>query len=84
MKNSLSILLFAVVVVVQLSVPTLIVAGDDDQPCLGPSVFMKRCIPDARLWIAPRTTHAVNLEETDWFNRTVLDFIGAADRHAAL
>ena len=61
-------------------VPTLIVTGDDDDPCLEPALFMKRTIPDARLWVVPRTSHPVNLEEPDAFNRTVLDFISAVDQ----
>lgn len=64
----------------KLDVPTLIVTGDDDEPCIEPALFMKRTIPDARLWIAPRTTHAVNLEEPEAFNRVVSDFITAVDR----
>jgi pimeloyl-ACP methyl ester carboxylesterase len=61
-------------------VPTLIVSGDDDEPCLQPALFMKRTIPDSRLWIVPRTTHPVNLEEPDAFNRVVLDFITQIDQ----
>ncbi|WP_454723717.1 MULTISPECIES: alpha/beta fold hydrolase [Cupriavidus] len=64
----------------KLDVPTLIVTGDDDEPCIEPALFMKRTIPDARLWVVPRTTHAVNLEEPEAFNRVVFDFIAAADR----
>jgi pimeloyl-ACP methyl ester carboxylesterase len=60
--------------------PTLIIAGDDDEPCLEPALFMKRCIPDARLWVVPRTTHPVNLEEPDQFNRVVQNFITDVDR----
>lgn len=58
-----------------MDVPTLIITGDEDEPCLESALFMKRCIPDARLWVAPRTTHAVNLEEPDLFNRIVRDFL---------
>jgi pimeloyl-ACP methyl ester carboxylesterase len=58
-----------------LTLPTLIVTGDDDDMCLEPAFFMKKSIPDARLWIVPRTTHAVNLEESEQFNRVVSDFI---------
>ncbi|WP_342051092.1 MULTISPECIES: alpha/beta fold hydrolase [unclassified Cupriavidus] len=66
-----------------LRVPALIVTGDDDEPCIEPALFMKRTIPDARLWIVPRTTHAVNLEEPEAFNRVVFDFISAVDRDGA-
>lgn len=65
----------------ELRVPTLIVTGDDDEPCIEPALFMKRTIPDARLWIVPRTTHAVNLEEPEAFNRVVFDFMMSADRN---
>jgi pimeloyl-ACP methyl ester carboxylesterase len=64
----------------RMMVPTLIVSGDDDEPCLQPALFMKRTIPDSRLWIVPRTTHPVNLEEPDAFNRVVLDFITQRDQ----
>ncbi len=64
----------------RMQVPALIVTGDDDGPCLEPALFMKRTIPDARLWVMPHTTHAVNLEEPDAFNRVVLDFISDIDR----
>jgi pimeloyl-ACP methyl ester carboxylesterase len=64
----------------RMMVPTLIVSGDDDEPCLQPALFMKRTIPDSRLWIVPRTTHPVNLEEPDAFNRVVLDFVTQIDQ----
>ncbi|MFM0248314.1 alpha/beta hydrolase [Paraburkholderia sediminicola] len=64
----------------RLTVPALIVAGDDDEPCLAPALFMKRMIPDAQLWIVPHTTHQINLEEPDAFNRAVLDFATDVER----
>lgn len=64
----------------KLNMPTLVITGDDDEPCLNPALFMKKTIPDARLWIVPGTTHAVNLEEPDLFNRVVFDFINQAER----
>lgn len=63
----------------QLAVPTLIITGDDDEQCLDPAFFMKRNIPDSRLWVVPRTTHTVNLEEPEAFNRVVLDFLSEVD-----
>ncbi len=63
----------------KISAPTLIVTGDDDEACIDPALFMKRRIPDARLWIVPRTTHNVNLEEPDLFDRVVGDFIAEVD-----
>lgn len=63
----------------QISAPALIVTGDDDAACIDPALFMKRVMQDARLWIVPRTTHTVNLEEPDLFNRVVGDFIAEVD-----
>ena len=62
-----------------MSVPTLIVAGDEDDPCLEPGLMMKRTIATAGLAVIPRTGHAVNLEEPDEFNRIVYSFITAVD-----
>jgi len=64
----------------QMQVPTLIITGDDDDPCLEPALFMKRNIPNARLWVVPRTSHPINLEEPDAFNRVVLDFLAEVDQ----
>ena len=68
----------------RLMVPTLILVGDEDEPCIDPAVFMKRNIPRAGLAVFPQSGHAINLEEPDLFNRTVLDFLTAveADRWA--
>jgi pimeloyl-ACP methyl ester carboxylesterase len=62
-----------------LEVPTLIVIGDEDEPCLEPGIFMKRKIPTSGLVVLPKTGHAVNLEEPDAFNRAVLDFLTTVD-----
>jgi pimeloyl-ACP methyl ester carboxylesterase len=63
----------------QLKVPTLIMSGDEDEPCLQPGLFMKRTIPTAGLLIFPKTGHTINLEEPDAFNRAVLDFLTLVD-----
>lgn len=62
-----------------LDMPVLVITGDDDAPCLEPALFLKRTIPDARLWVVPRTSHPINLEEPDAFNRALLDFFTAVD-----
>ena len=62
-----------------LPVATLIVTGDEDEPCLEPGVFMKRKIPAAGLVVIPKTGHTINLEEPEAFNRVVLDFLIAVD-----
>lgn len=55
--------------------PILILLGDEDEPGLEGSLFMKRNIPRAGLEIFPRSGHALNLEEPERFNRSLLDFI---------
>jgi pimeloyl-ACP methyl ester carboxylesterase len=57
-----------------LSVPTLVITGDEDEPCLEPGLLMKRTIPSAALVVFPNTGHAVNLEEPELFNRSCADF----------
>ena len=52
-----------------------VVCGDEDDSSIGPALFLKKCCPDARLWISPSTGHTVNTEEPDAFNRNLLDFL---------
>ena len=63
----------------QLQVPTLIMIGDEDEPCVEPAIFMKRNIPRSGLAVFPQSGHTINLEEPDLFNRTVLDFLTAVE-----
>ena len=63
----------------QMQVPTLIVSGDEDEPCLEPALFMKRVIPASGLVIVPKTGHTLNLEEPESFNRIVSDFLTAVE-----
>ncbi len=62
-----------------LKVPTLIMAGDEDEPCLDASLYLKRTIPSAGFALLPKTGHALNLEEPDLFNRLVDDFVHQVD-----
>ena len=59
--------------------PTLIVTGDEDEPCLEPAIFMKCKIPAAGLAVIPKSGHTINLEEPEAFNRALLDFLTAVD-----
>jgi pimeloyl-ACP methyl ester carboxylesterase len=58
----------------RLSVPTLLMTGDEDDPCIEASLMMKRAIPSAGLVVLPRTGHALNLEEPALFNHFVAEF----------
>jgi len=63
----------------ELTVPTLIVTGDEDWPCLEPAIYLKKAIPSAGLLITPNTGHAINLEEPTLFNQGVADFLAQVD-----
>jgi pimeloyl-ACP methyl ester carboxylesterase len=65
----------------RLEVPTLVVTGDEDDPCLEPGLLMKRTIPTAALVVFPNTGHAVNLEEPELFNRALDEFFHQVERH---
>jgi len=60
-------------------VPVLVVAGDEDDHCLQPGIFMKKTIPACGLLVLPKTGHTLNLEEPDHFNRFVGDFIAQVE-----
>jgi pimeloyl-ACP methyl ester carboxylesterase len=64
---------------VRLTVPTLIMTGDEDEPCLEPAVFMKRHITSAGLVVLPNSGHVINLEEPALFNQAVLEFVTLAE-----
>lgn len=64
----------------RLTIPTLLVVGDEDDPCLDTNLFLKRAIPTAGLWTIPKTGHAVNLEEPGLFNQGVQEFFSAVER----
>ena len=63
----------------RLVVPTLIITGDEDWPCLLPGILMKQTIPSAALAVIPNSGHAINLEEPDEYNRIVGDFLSLAE-----
>jgi pimeloyl-ACP methyl ester carboxylesterase len=63
----------------RLEVPTLVVTGDEDEPCLEPALYLKRKIRSSGLLVLPKSGHTVNLEEPEAFNRGILDFISAVD-----
>lgn len=63
----------------KIAAPTLIVAGDEDEPCIQPGILMKRVIAASGLVILPKTGHLVNLEDPALFNRLLEDFLLAVE-----
>jgi pimeloyl-ACP methyl ester carboxylesterase len=62
-----------------LSVPTLVIVGDEDDHCLQPGLFLKRTIPACGLLVLPKTGHTLNLEEPERFNSFVGEFIATVE-----
>ena len=58
----------------RIDVPTLIMAGDEEEPCLEACLLMKRTIRTAGLAILPCSGHGINLEEPALFNQLVESF----------
>jgi len=58
----------------KMTVPTLIIHGDEDRSCLGTGAFMKKTIPSAGLMVFPKTGHTINLEEPALFNFALQEF----------
>lgn len=52
----------------EMTVPTLVMVGDEDDHCLQPGIYLKQVLPAAGLAILPKTGHTLNLEEPDQFN----------------
>jgi proline iminopeptidase len=55
--------------------PALIICGDEDDPCVEPSLFLKKHLPAAGLAMFPKSGHVLNLEEPALFNETVERFV---------
>lgn len=62
-----------------LRMPTLIVVGDEDAPCVEPSLLMRQWIPHAGLLVVPACGHTVNIEEPGLFNLHVAEFLAAVE-----
>ena len=62
-----------------LTVPTLVLMGDEDWPCLVPGILMKQNMPTAAMAVMPNCGHGINAEEPDEFNAIVGDFLAQVD-----
>ncbi|MGI9380900.1 MAG: alpha/beta fold hydrolase [Methyloligellaceae bacterium] len=60
-------------------VPTLIMNGDEDEPCQDVGLFLKRRIRSSALVYLPNTGHACNLEEPALFNQMCEKFFRSVE-----
>jgi pimeloyl-ACP methyl ester carboxylesterase len=58
----------------RIEAPVLVMAGDEEEPCLEACLLMKRAIPSAGLALFPQSGHAINLEEPALFNQFLESF----------
>jgi 3-oxoadipate enol-lactonase len=63
----------------KVATPALIICGDEDDPCVGASLFLKKHLPAAGLAMFPKSGHVLNLEEPALFNESVERFITLAE-----
>ncbi|HXM81788.1 MAG TPA: alpha/beta hydrolase [Burkholderiales bacterium] len=63
----------------KIDLPTLIITGDEDDPCLEPALLMKRHIATSGLVVLPYSGHTINIEEPQAFNQAVLEFLARVD-----
>lgn len=61
------------------SVPLLVILGDEDEPCIDGSVFLKRTVPTAGLLVIPRSSHNIPAEEPAAFNAALAELFAASE-----
>jgi len=61
------------------SVPLLVIVGDEDEPCIDGSVFLKRTAPTAGLLVIPRSGHNIPSEEPAAFNAALAELFTTAE-----
>ena len=66
--------------IARINVPTLVMTGDEDEPCLEPSLMLKRAIHTAVLAILPGSGHAINIEEPQGFNQFLSEFLAQVEQ----
>lgn len=61
-----------------IAVPTLVLAGDRDEPFLGATDYMAAKIPGATKVVLADAGHAANIDQPEAFDRAVVDFLAGA------
>ena len=65
-----------------MTLPMLVMVGDEDFHCLQPGIFLKMTVATAGLAVLPKSGHTLNIEEPEAFNRHVDAFIAAVEAGA--
>jgi proline iminopeptidase len=63
----------------RVTLPTLIMVGDEDDACIESSLFLKQQIATSGLAMFPKSGHGLNLEEPSLFNETLERFLALAE-----
>lgn len=63
----------------KLTVPLLVITGDEDDLCLDGSVYLKRTVASAGLAIIPRSGHTITSEEPAAMNAALAELFAAVD-----
>ena len=58
-----------------ITVPTIVIVGDKDEPFVAPCEYMAKKIPGARLEVVKDAGHSSNLDQPDAFNRVFVGFL---------
>ena len=58
-----------------ITVPTIVIVGDKDEPFVAPCEYMAKKIPGARLEVIKNAGHSSNLDQPDAFNRVFVEFL---------
>jgi pimeloyl-ACP methyl ester carboxylesterase len=59
--------------------PLLVIVGDEDEPCIDGSVFLKRIVPTAGLLVIPRSGHNIPSEEPALFNTALAELFASSE-----
>jgi pimeloyl-ACP methyl ester carboxylesterase len=59
----------------KIKVPTLVLVGEKDTAFLQAADYMTNTIPGARKFIIPNAGHAANIDNPQFFNKMILDFL---------
>jgi pimeloyl-ACP methyl ester carboxylesterase len=61
----------------RIDVPCIVVVGGDDEPFLIASDYMALKIPNAEKVVIPQAGHAANIDQPEFFNKSILGFLEA-------